>query len=110
MNITTTVRPDGVAVLAAEGRINLVTAPEVRREVQRAVDEGHARIAMDLTAVEFIDSSGLGALISGLKTARMAGGDLRIAGAADQVTSVLRLTNLDRILRVHASADDAYRD
>ncbi len=110
MNITTSIREDGVAVLAADGRINLVTAPELRREVQRVVEEGHARVALDLSAVEFIDSSGLGALVSGLKTARTAGGDLRLAAATDQVTSVLRLTNLDRILRVYPSSLDAYRD
>jgi anti-anti-sigma factor len=110
MNITTTIREDGVAVLAADGRINLVTAPDLRREVQRVVEEGHARVALDLSAVEFIDSSGLGALVSGLKTARTAGGDLRLAAATDQVTSVLRLTNLDRILRVYPSSLDAYRD
>lgn len=110
MNITTTIRHDGVAVLAANGRINLVTAPTVRREVQRVVDEGHARLAFDLSEVEFIDSSGLGALVSGLKTARMAGGDLRLAAASEQVASVLRLTNLDRILRVYPASDDAYRD
>lgn len=110
MNITTSIREDGVAVLAADGRINLVTAPELRREVQRVVEEGHARVALDLSAVEFIDSSGLGALVSGLKTARTAGGDLRLAAATDQVTSVLRITNLDRILRVYPSSLDAYRD
>ncbi|WP_285115658.1 STAS domain-containing protein [Leifsonia sp. fls2-241-R2A-40a] len=110
MNITTSIRDDGVAVLAAEGRISLVTAPELRREVQRVVDDGHTRVAMDLSAVAFIDSSGLGALISGLKTARAAGGDLRLAGAGDHVTRVLRLTNLDRILRVFPSSDDTYRD
>jgi anti-anti-sigma factor len=110
MNITTTLRDDGVAVLAVEGRINLVSAPDLRRAVQGVVDEGSARVAVDLSAVEFIDSSGLGALISGLKTARTAGGDLRLAAATEQVTSVLQLTNLDRILRVYPSPDDAYRD
>lgn len=110
MNIETTIRPDGVAVLVAEGRINLVTATAVRREVQRVVDEGHARLALDLSRVEFIDSSGLGALVSGLKTARTAGGDLRLVAATEQVAGVLRLTNLDRILRVYPRPDDAYRD
>lgn len=110
MNITTSIREDGVAVLTADGRINLVTAPALRRTVQSVVEDGHTRLAMDLSGVEFIDSSGLGALISGLKTARTAGGDLRLAAATEQVTSVLRLTNLDRILRVYASTDDAYRD
>jgi len=110
MNIDTTIRPDGVAVLVAEGRINLVTATAVRREVQRVVDEGHTRLALDLSGVEFIDSSGLGALVSGLKTARTAGGDLRLVAASEQVAGVLRLTNLDRILRVFPGPDDAYRD
>ncbi|MDN4597743.1 STAS domain-containing protein [Leifsonia virtsii] len=110
MNIDTSIRPDGVAVLAAEGRINLVTATAVRREVQRVVDEGHTRLALDLSRVEFIDSSGLGALVSGLKTARTAGGDLRLVAASEQVAGVLRLTNLDRILRVYPGPDDAYRD
>ncbi|MEN0085399.1 MAG: STAS domain-containing protein [Leifsonia sp.] len=110
MNIDTSIRPDGVAVLAAEGRINLVTATAVRREIQRVVDEGHTRLALDLSRVEFIDSSGLGALVSGLKTARTAGGDLRLVAASEQVAGVLRLTNLDRILRVYPGPDDAYRD
>jgi anti-sigma B factor antagonist len=46
-----------------------------------------------------IDSSGLGALIGGLKQGRQAGGDLRIAGAPERVRMVLSLTNLDRVLR-----------
>jgi len=49
-------------------------------------------------------------VLAWLKTARAAGGDLRLAGAGDHVTRVLRLTNLDRILRVFPSSDDAYRD
>ena len=109
MNIATNIRSDGIAVLAADGRINLVTAPELRRAVQSVVDEGHTRLALDLSAVEFIDSSGLGALVSGLKMARTAGGDLRLASASDQVTSVLKLTSLDRILRIYPSVDEAYR-
>lgn len=110
VNITTRIRADGVAVLTATGRINLVTAPELRGEIQHVVGQGYNRLAMDLKGVEFIDSSGLGALVNGLRTARTAGGDLRLVSATDQVTSVLRLTNLDRILSVYASPDDAYRD
>lgn len=109
MNITTSIHEDGVAVLAADGRINLVTAPELRREVESVIGEGHTRVVLDLGAVEFIDSSGLGALVGGLKTARTAGGDLRLAAATEQVVSVLRLTNLDRILRVYPSPGDAFR-
>ena len=65
---------------------------------------------VDLGPTTFIDSSGLGALVSGLKTCRQAGGDLRIAAAGEQVRTVLKLTNLDRILRTHDTVEDARRD
>ena len=68
---------------------------------------GKARLVVDLHAVDFIDSSGLGALIGGLKPARQQGGDLRIAAAGDQVRAVLKLTNLDRILSPYATVEEA---
>lgn len=71
---------------------------------------GKPRIVVDLSAVDFIDSSGLGALIGGLKAARQEGGDLRIACAGDQVKAVLKLTNLDRILAPYGTVEEARHD
>lgn len=65
---------------------------------------------VDLSAVESIDSSGLGALISGLKSARQAGGDLRIVAAGPQVSAVLELTNLNRVLKAYDTAEGAFDD
>jgi anti-anti-sigma factor len=62
---------------------------------------------VDFSDVVFIDSSGLGALIAGLKATRRSGGDLRIAHVPEQVMTVLRLTNLDRVLRAHPTVADA---
>ena len=62
------------------------------------------------TAVESIDSSGLGSLISGLKAARGAGGDLRISAPNAQVVAVLELTNLNRVLKPRESAETAVDD
>jgi anti-sigma B factor antagonist len=98
----------GVAVLHLDGRLNMVSAARLREAVTSTVAKGHTRIAVDLAGVEFMDSSGLGALISGLKTARQAGGDLRIAKPSDQVRTVLQLTNLDRVLRPAASIQGAF--
>jgi anti-sigma B factor antagonist len=95
------------AVLQLQGRLTMVAAPQLRAEVERSVREARPRVVVDLTGVEFVDSSGLGALVAGLKTARQAGGDLRIAAAGDQVRTVLGLTNLDRVLRNHGSVEDA---
>lgn len=65
-------------------------------------------MVVDLSGLDAIDSSGLGALISGLKAARQSGGDLRISGAGEQVSAVLELTNLNRVLKAHESADAAF--
>lgn len=97
----------GAVVLATSGRFNMVSAPLVKARIDEAVTAGTPRIVVDLSGVDFIDSSGLGALIGGLKAARQAGGDLRIAAAGDQVLTVLKLTNLDRILTPHATVEDA---
>lgn len=95
-------------VLALKGRLTAAVAPQVRTAVTELVDDGRSRVAIDLAKVDFIDSSGLGALIGALKATRIAGGDLRIAAAGEQVRQVLRLTNLDRVLHVHPTADEAF--
>lgn len=102
--------PGNIIVMRPEGRLNMVAAPVVREAIATVVTGGKARVAIDLSGVEFIDSSGLGALISGLKTTRQSGGDLRIAAANDQVRLVLTLTNLERVLTPYDSVDDAYSD
>jgi anti-anti-sigma factor len=108
--VTTEHPDDRVAVLRPTGRLNMVAAPALRRQVEETVASGRSRIVVDLGEVTFIDSSGLGALVAGLKATRQAGGDLRIAAAPDQVTTVLRLTNLDRVLHAHVTVADASHD
>lgn len=98
----------GAVVLRPEGRLNMVAAPDLREQLHSLVRAGNARLVVDLAAVETIDSSGLGALISGLKAARQAGGDLRISSPSEQATAVLELTNLNRVLQVIESPDSAF--
>jgi len=98
---------DTHVVLAPEGKFNLVAAPPLKARIDDLVAAGRTRLVVDLNAVDFIDSSGLGALIGGLKSARQQGGDLRVARAGDQVRAVLKLTNLDRILAPYPTLDEA---
>jgi anti-sigma B factor antagonist len=95
------------AVVRLRGRLTMDNAAALRSTVTEALDAGRTRIVLDLSDCEFIDSSGLGAVIGGLKTARQAGGDLRIASLTAQVASVLQLTNLDRVLRPYDSVAGA---
>jgi len=107
MNITLTTHDD-YAVVAVEGRLTATGAPRLRQSVDDAVAAGRARVVIDMGAVEFIDSSGIGALIGGLKSTRLADGDLRIAAVPETVRRVLKLTNLDRVLREYPNAEAAF--
>lgn len=101
--------PD-LGIVRVEGRLNMVTAPEFRATVASAVSAGLSRLVVDLTKATFMDSSGLGALIGALKSTRAAGGDLRIAGAGEQVSMVLQLSNVDRILKPYDNPETAFAD
>lgn len=107
MEMLVDARANGVTVIQPVGRIDLMSAPDVRRRLQQAAVETKARIVVDLDRVTFVDSSGLGALVGGLKAARLAGGDLRIARAGEQVLVILRLTNLDKVLTPFGSLEEA---
>lgn len=106
---TEKIEPD-VAIIRGDGKLNMVSAPQLRESVRRSISDGNARIVVDLSAITFMDSSGLGALVGCLKSARQAGGDLRIAAPSKQVTMVLQLSNLDRVLAKFDTAYDAYHD
>ena len=107
MDISSEELAPGVVAVHCTGRLNMVAASGVKTFLDKTVDAGGRKVVVDLSGVAFIDSSGLGALIGGLKKARQAGGDLRIAGVGEQVAAVLRLTNLDRVLRGYDSVERA---
>ncbi|WP_341924066.1 STAS domain-containing protein [Nocardioides psychrotolerans] len=103
-------RDDGIGVVTPEGRLNMVSARRLKEILSELVSGGTTRIVVDLGETTFLDSSGLGALIGGLKSARQAGGDLRIARVSPAVMTVFELTNLDRVLRARESVDSAFDD
>lgn len=107
MNLDTEHVDAATALVRPRGRLTMLATRDLRTAVTDAVAAGRNHVVVDLSATEFIDSSGLGALIAGLKTCRQAGGDLRIASPTEQVRTVLQLTNLDRVLRPAASVAGA---
>jgi anti-sigma B factor antagonist len=108
IEIDVTRRPDGVAVVVPNGRLNMVAARQMKELLALLVGEGSVRIVVDLERTTFLDSSGLGALIGGLKSARQAGGDLRIARPTAEVMTVFQLTNMDKVLRPRDDVDSAF--
>ncbi|ADG75504.1 anti-sigma-factor antagonist [Cellulomonas flavigena DSM 20109] len=109
MEVDLELRDPGAAVLRVTGRLTMLGAAQLRTTVDRAVDTGHPLVVVDLAEVPFMDSSGLGALVGGLRAARAASGDLRIAAPCEQVRTVLELTTMDKVLRPYAAVDDALR-
>jgi len=97
----------GWTVLAVVGELDLAAAPKVRQAVITAVGGPSGDVVLDLSAVDFIDSSGLGIVIGALKRVRNRGGRLRVVAAEPQVVKVFELTELDRILPLAASVEEA---
>lgn len=97
----------GAQVIAVRGRLNMVSAPALTSAVRGLIDSGQSRIVVDLAGCEFADSSGLGALVAGLKAARLAGGDLRLAAPGDQIRLALQLTRLQKVLAPADTVADA---
>ena len=107
MDISVTNQAGGASVVTMNGRLDLLSAAQVKQRLAQEVAGGRKRLVVDLGDVSFIDSSGLGSLISGLKAARVAGGDLRIARPSEQAQLILKLTTLDRVMKPYGSVDEA---
>lgn len=95
------------AVLAVSGELDLATAPGLRERLREMTPEGPVKVALDLTAVGFVDSSGLGAIVACLKHVRELGGELvLVAPDASPIAKLLSLTGLEpSIARVRTVGD-----
>ncbi len=89
---------DNWVILQINGEIDMATGPELRQRIVQYVQEGHVHIVIDLTDVDFIDSTGLGVLIGGLKRTRSHGGDLQCIGLSESLKEMFKLTGLDAVL------------
>jgi len=98
---------DGVAVLAVHGEVDVSTAPRLRQQLVELASSGHDRAVVDLEKVDFLDSTGLGVLVSGLKRFRTLGGDLLLVCTQQRILKVFEITGLTRVFGIHDSVDAA---
>ena len=110
MQVSIEKRDDQVAVIVPEGRLDLASASEFKQVLSGAVTDGYRILVVDLSRVPFVDSSGLGAPIAGMKATRLAGGDLRIAQVGEQARLILELTTLDKVMKLYATVEEALVD
>jgi anti-sigma B factor antagonist len=101
-NGATIVRPTG-------DRLDIEVAADFRAMLLSLIDQGDRNLVIDLKDVSFIDSSGLGALVSALKTLKRSSGsgDVRLARVQPPVISLLEIIRLNRVFASYASVDQA---
>lgn len=92
-------------VLHAAGEIDMSSGPVLRNELIGQINEGRIHLAVSLAAVEFIDSTGLGVLLGGLRRARGNGGELRVLDLPDRICEVFALTGMDAIFSTSDTLD-----
>lgn len=94
-------------IVAIEGELDIATADDLREHVQQAMDEHGPWLILDLSALDFMDSSGLNVIISTYRSVREAGGALSLAALNERVTKVVRLVGLHRQVPVHQNVTAA---
>ena len=98
-----------IVLIRLNGRLDATGSPNLRTALDTKLNQGYRKIIVDLENVSFVDSSGLVALVSGLRAAREKKGDIFLSGIQPQVQAVFRLTLLDRVFPIHPTFDDAKR-
>ena len=101
--------PSGATVVMATGRVTFHTAEVLRQQLLSLIAAGDTHLVVDLSGVDAMDSSGVGALISGLKAARRAGGDLRLVAPSAPIAAMFAMMHLDNVLVTCESAEEAFR-
>ncbi len=100
---------EGILVVTPlEKRLDASAAADFKGKMVDWINSGHRRIVLDLSMVDFVDSSGLGAIVSCLKTLGE-GGDLAISGIKDAVLSLFKLTRMNRVFQIYPSSEAAVK-
>jgi len=99
---------EGITVLfVREDRLDANNSEELKMELRRLFESGTKDVVIDLKEVLFIDSSGLGVLVSGYKNASVMHGTLKLSNLQFQVKSMFELTRLHRVFDIFTTVDDA---
>ena len=107
MAFNTRKHPGGVVVVEVDGQLIVGNRQELKQKVLDALESGSRKFLIDFTKTGYIDSSGLGVLVSLSKKIRDEGGDLRLAGLNDDLKTLFELTKLDTLFAITDSAAEA---
>ena len=94
-------------VVEVGGEIDVYTAPKLREQLVELVNDGSYHLVVDMEKVEFLDSTGLGVLVGGLKPVRAHEGSLRLVCTQERILKIFRITGLTKVFPIHASVAEA---
>jgi anti-sigma B factor antagonist len=111
LSIDVRVTADGkIQIFALGGSLDIATSPSLRAALLEAAEGENHEIIVDLTGLEFLDSTGLGALIGAHKRASEHHGSVRLVAQEGQILRLLRITGLLDVFAVYPSVDAALSD
>ncbi len=109
MGFTSRKDPKGVLIVEVDGQLIVGNRQEFKQKILDALEGGERRFLVDFTRTGYIDSSGLGVLVSLSKKIRDEGGELRLAGLNEDLRTLFELTKLDTLFTISDSAADALK-
>ena len=98
---------NGTSIVSLDGRLDLATGANLKEEIKKVCDKGATRIHLNLQKVEFINSSGLGALVSVMKQVRIKKGKLTLSNLAPYVREIFEITQLLNVFEIHETQQEA---
>ncbi len=108
MDLSLTTRSEGDhTIVAVGGEIDVYTAPKLREQLIDLVSAGQYHLIVNMESVEFLDSTGLGVLVGGLKRVRAHDGSLRLVCTQERILKIFRITGLTKVFPIHSSEEEA---
>jgi anti-sigma B factor antagonist len=98
---------NGRTIVKVGGEIDVYTAPKLREQLIDLVSSGAYHLIVDMEGVDFLDSTGLGVLVGGLKRVRAHEGTLRLVCTQERILKIFRITGLTKVFPIHASVAEA---
>lgn len=100
-------REEDVCIMTLDGEVDVYTAPALKQRIVDAVEDGCVNILVNMEKVGFIDSSGLGVLVSGLRRVKERSGVIRLVCTKDNILKIFRITGLDKVFPIFADEAEA---
>jgi anti-sigma B factor antagonist len=95
-----------IEIIEPVGRLDIGNAAQLRKQIAELTNNKPNLLLVDLTSVSFMDSSGLGALVSSLKAMRAIGAEMVLCSPNEQVKMLFELTSMSKIFRIYATREE----